>query len=126
MVIYEVFRSKTVPESEFGNLDHLFKRVMTEDKALCVAAQQNIARGVFVNGELHPIKEKGPLFFQSQTRVAVKDHVQQEHHVGHQIWPAGPEVPSVPMTKGSGTGSHRTSRQNILDGTSLLHEATAH
>lgn len=61
---------------------------MSEDKALVLAAHQNIERGVFVNGELHPRLEQGPVFFQKLCRETVKAHLKEEKKAGHTIWPA--------------------------------------
>ena len=107
---YEVYRHKDAPESEFQFIAQMYRRVMSEDKALCEASQQNLNRGVFTNGEMHPRLEQGPLFFQAKCRDLVKEHRQREMMVKREIWPtqlswtprrtvvqsAKLEIPSVP------------------------------
>jgi hypothetical protein len=66
----------------------LYARVMKEDKVLCERAQANINAGLFINGELHPHMEKGPLFFQKRCREVVMEHGAREKREGRQIWPA--------------------------------------
>jgi len=66
---------------------------MSEDKALCDLAQKNINAGVFVNGEMHPVMEKGPLFFQKLVRENVTDHFKKEQTSKQEIWPARQTLP---------------------------------
>ena len=61
---YEVYRHINASDKDFHKIDSIFKQVLKEDKDLCNAAQRNLNTGVYVNGELHPEHEKGPLFFQ--------------------------------------------------------------
>ena len=61
---------------------------MREDKVLCDAAQKNLDRGVFVNGQMHPKYEKAPLFFQNTVRQVVKEHWEREKREGKEVWPA--------------------------------------
>ncbi|OAG44726.1 hypothetical protein AYO21_01216 [Fonsecaea monophora] len=68
---YEVYRNKNSSDEDFELVNQIYKRIMSEDKYLCVNTQKNLNAGVFVNGELHPRMEKGPLFFQkSEERLA--------------------------------------------------------
>lgn len=85
---YQVFRHVNAKEEDFNYIDQIFKRVLGEDKDLCNAAQENLNRGVYVSGELHPEKEKGPLYLQDTVRRLVKSHFEEEQAAGHQIWPA--------------------------------------
>lgn len=85
---YEVWRNKHATDDEFDTISSLFKKVMSEDKLLCERAQANINSGVFVNGEMHPIKESGPLYFQNRCRETVREHFEREKAAGFQIWPA--------------------------------------
>lgn len=85
---YEVYRHKYAPEAEFQAIAQMYRRVMSEDKALCEASQRNLNRGVFTNGEMHPRLEQGPLFFQAMCRDLVKEHRQREVEAGEEIWPA--------------------------------------
>ena len=75
---YEVYRHKDASQDEFVTISDMYKRVMSEDKALCEAAQKNINAGVFVNGEMHPVKEQGPLFFQGRCRDIVTAYHKRE------------------------------------------------
>ncbi|KEZ43926.1 hypothetical protein SAPIO_CDS4114 [Scedosporium apiospermum] len=77
-------------DEDFTGIWEFFKQVLREDKDLCNAAQKNLNAGIFLNGELHPRVEKGPLFFQDLTRKLVMEHQKQEETVGHEIWPATP------------------------------------
>lgn len=84
---YEVYRHKDASQEEFETISEMYKRVMSEDKALCEAAQKNICAGVFVNGEMHPVKEQGPLFFQSKCRDIVKDYYKRQQAEAQQVAP---------------------------------------
>ena len=74
---------------------------MSEDKVLCVNTQKNLNAGVFVNGELHPEMEKGPLHFQKTVREVVTAHHQKEKAAGHEIWPAHVNVSEVVTDTGA-------------------------
>ncbi|KAF4835882.1 Carnitine monooxygenase oxygenase subunit [Colletotrichum tropicale] len=87
---YEVYRNKNSTEEEFTSISEFFKQVLREDKDLCNGAQRNLNAGIFMNGELHPRVEKGPLFFQQVTRDLVVTHRQKEVNEGDEIWPATP------------------------------------
>lgn len=90
---YEVYRNKNSSDEDFDVINDIYKRVMSEDKYLCANAQQNINAGVFVNGEMHPRLEQGPLFFQSSVRDAVTAHHKAERRRGAEIWPARQQLP---------------------------------
>ncbi|KAJ9657876.1 hypothetical protein H2198_004072, partial [Neophaeococcomyces mojaviensis] len=68
---YEVYRNRSSPEDDFRIVNEMYKRVMSEDKALCEAAQRNVNAGIFVNGEMHPKLERGPIYFQKLCRETV-------------------------------------------------------
>lgn len=55
---YEVFRHTSAADEEFKAINDFYVQVLNEDKELCEAAQRNLSAGLFVNGELHPEKEK--------------------------------------------------------------------
>ncbi len=93
IMYYEVFRNKNSSEEDFQVINNIYKRVMSEDKYLCANAHKNIQAGVFVNGELHPKMEQGPLFFQKLVRDLVTDHHKQEKKAGQEIWPARQRLP---------------------------------
>lgn len=90
---YEVYRNKGSSDEDFNVISDMYKRIMSEDKYLCDNAQRNLNAGVFVNGELHPEMEKGPLFFQSKVREIVTEHFAKEQLAGAEIWPAQQQVP---------------------------------
>ncbi|KAK6220738.1 hypothetical protein LQW54_001929 [Pestalotiopsis sp. IQ-011] len=92
---YEVYRNKNSSDEDFDVINDIYKRVMSEDKYLCANAQQNINAGVFVNGEMHPRLEQGPLFFQSSVRDAVTAHHKAERRRGAEIWPARQQLPGT-------------------------------
>ncbi|GMF81301.1 unnamed protein product [Aspergillus oryzae] len=54
----EVYRHRDATDKEFDDINAFYRQVLDEDKELCVGAQGNLGTGVFVNGELHPDKEK--------------------------------------------------------------------
>ena len=85
---YEIYRNRSSTSQEFHLIADMYERVMREDKVLCDAAQKNLDRGVFVNGQLHPKYEKAPLFFQNTVRQVVKEHWEREKSVGRVVWPA--------------------------------------
>ncbi|RJE26933.1 hypothetical protein PHISCL_00740 [Aspergillus sclerotialis] len=90
---YEVYRNKYSSDEDFNTISDMYKRIMSEDKYLCVNTQKNINAGVFVNGLLHPEMEMGPLHFQSTVREVVKEHHKKEQAAGHEIWPADQRIP---------------------------------
>ena len=84
---YEVYRHKDATDEDFNLISDMYKRIMSEDKHLCISTQKNLNAGVFVNGELHPEMEKGPLHFQTTVRDVVTEHYNKEQAAGHEIWP---------------------------------------
>ncbi|KAJ5581236.1 hypothetical protein N7450_007537 [Penicillium hetheringtonii] len=85
---YEVYRHKDATDEAFNLISDMYKRIMSEDKYLCIHTQKNLNTGVFVNGLLHPEMELGPLHFQKTVRDVVMEHRRKEEAVGHDIWPA--------------------------------------
>ncbi|KAJ5797503.1 uncharacterized protein N7503_006799 [Penicillium pulvis] len=85
---YEVYRHKDATDEAFTVISDMYKRIMSEDKYLCILSQKNLNAGVFVNGELHPEMEAGPLHFQKTVREVVTEHHKKEREAGHEIWPA--------------------------------------
>lgn len=92
---YEVYRNKHSSDEDFKVIDDMYKRIMAEDKYLCANAQKNLNTGVFVNGEMHPEMERGPLYFQKTVREVVKEHYEKERVAGHEIWPARQRIPKT-------------------------------
>lgn len=92
---YEVYRHKDATDEAFNLISNMYKRIMSEDKYLCMHAQKNLNAGVFINGPLHPEMEMGPLHFQKTVREVVTEHRKKEEAVGHEIWPARELVQNV-------------------------------
>ncbi|KAL2870919.1 aromatic ring-hydroxylating oxygenase subunit alpha [Aspergillus lucknowensis] len=90
---YEVYRNKHSSEEDFQAINNIYKRIMSEDKYLCDLTQKNLNAGVFVNGELHPTMEKGPLYFQKTVRDLVVQHFEREERAKQEIWPARQALP---------------------------------
>ncbi|KAI0878662.1 hypothetical protein GGS24DRAFT_487061 [Hypoxylon argillaceum] len=93
IMYYEVFRNKKSSDEDFNVINDIYKRIMSEDKYLCASAHKNIQAGVFVNGEMHPRMEQGPLFFQNLVRELVTTHHKAEKKAGQEIWPARQKLP---------------------------------
>lgn len=93
-IYYEVYRNRHSSDEDFQKINNMFKRIMEEDKRLCNNAQKNLNAGVFVNGELHPHMEKGPLYFQKMCREEVVNWHKRETEAKHEIWPARQKLPS--------------------------------
>lgn len=94
MMRYEVYRHKDATDEAFNVISDMYKRIMSEDKYLCMHSQKNLNAGVFVNGLLHPEMERGPLHFQKTVREVVTEHHTKEEAAGHQIWPAEHDLPA--------------------------------
>lgn len=95
LIRYEVFRNRNSSDEDFTLINEIYKRIMSEDKALCDLAQKNINAGVFVNGEMHPVMEKGPLFFQKLVRENVTEHRKKEETAKQELWPARQTLPAT-------------------------------
>ncbi|KAF7190330.1 Choline monooxygenase, chloroplastic [Pseudocercospora fuligena] len=98
---YQVFRNKNSSEEDFQLVNNIYKRVMSEDKYLCDQAQKNLNAGVFINGEMHPKMEKGPLYFQKKVRETVTEHHAREQKAKGEIWPAKQRLPETKSGLGS-------------------------
>ncbi|KAF2104034.1 Rieske [2Fe-2S] domain protein [Rhizodiscina lignyota] len=92
---YEVYRNKNASDADFEVISAMYKRIMSEDKYLCVNVQKNLNAGVFVNGEMHPRMEKGPLFFQKRVREVLHAHHTREVEANREIWPARQNLPQT-------------------------------
>ena len=55
---YDVFRRNDTTDEDFARINDFYKQVLQEDKDLCSGAQVNLEAGIFINGQLHPEKEK--------------------------------------------------------------------
>ncbi|KAJ9222101.1 hypothetical protein DTO027B5_5067 [Paecilomyces variotii] len=118
---YEVYRNKNSSDQDFNLISDMYKRIMSEDKYLCVNTQKNLNAGVFVNGELHPEKEMGPLYFQSTVREVVMEHHKKEQAAGHEVSPAHQTSPSNDTVRQdniafrTGTDSYSAERNDTID-----------
>lgn len=92
---YEVYKNKHSTEQQFQLVNQIYKRIMAEDKYLCDLAQKNLNAGVFINGEMHPRLEKGPLHFQKNVRDSVTAHFALEQAAKQEIWPARQQMPNT-------------------------------
>ena len=92
---YEVYRNISSSDADFTRIDQIYKRVMAEDKYLCDLTQKNLNMGVFVNGELHPQMEMGPLYFQKSVKEEVMKHWRREQSGKAEIWPARMQLPKA-------------------------------
>lgn len=75
---YEVYRNKNATDEDFNAINEAYHRVMSEDKVLCEYSQWNITQGTFVNGEMHPRLEAGPLFIQKLCKEDVTEFYKRE------------------------------------------------
>jgi hypothetical protein len=89
---YQIFRNKKSTEADFQLIANMYNRIVGEDKVLCELAQKNLNAGIFVNGELHPRLEKGPLYFQKVNREVIRSHWKLEQAAKREIWPARQQV----------------------------------
>lgn len=90
---YQIFRNKNSKEEDFQLIAKMYNRIVSEDKVLCELAQKNLNARIFVNGELHPRLEKGPLYFQKVARETIREHYEREKAAKREIWPARQSLP---------------------------------
>lgn len=91
---YQIFRNKNSLDEDFQRIHKLYAKVVSEDKILCELSQKNLNAGVFVNGQMHPRLERGPLYFQQRAREAIRGHVEREKAEKREIWPAQQNLPA--------------------------------
>lgn len=96
---YQIFRHKDAKPELFNLVNDLYKQVMSEDKTMVCGVQQNLERGLFVNGQLHPRVESAALHTQAKAREAVFEHRKMEEETGAAIWPAVRKVEGDEATK---------------------------
>lgn len=97
-VKYEVYRHKESSQEDFDAINAAYKSIMEKNNYLCGEAQKNLNAGVFVNGEMHPSVERGPLVFQQSVRNLMAAHHQREIEAGGEIWPARQQLPKTAKT----------------------------
>lgn len=91
-VRYEIYRNKNSSDDDFEMINQMYKRMMSENKDLCVETQKNLNTGVSVNGQLHPTEE-GSVDFQTVVRGLIAEHHKREEDTGEQFWPARQRLP---------------------------------
>ena len=91
---YQIWRNRRSDREKFDIMDQAYRRIMKEDKALCEGVQRNITTGVFINGELHPRWERGPLAFQKVHREIIREYYKKEKAAKKQLWPTRQLLPS--------------------------------
>ncbi|BCR84742.1 aromatic ring-hydroxylating oxygenase subunit alpha [Aspergillus chevalieri] len=87
---YEVYRNKSSSTEDFGVINQVYKRIMSEDKDLCINTQKDLN-----NGELRPEMEKEPSYFQTAVQGIVTEHREKEEKDGKEIWPARQRLPET-------------------------------
>lgn len=85
---YEVYRHKSVSDTEFTESLDFYKQVEAEDKWLANGAQGNLNSDTYVAGPLHPELEEGVSYCEKLISDMVTKHAEMEKAAGHQIWPA--------------------------------------
>ncbi|KAL5043032.1 hypothetical protein BDW71DRAFT_216583 [Aspergillus fruticulosus] len=88
----EVYRHHAATDEEFNAILAFYRQVLDEDRDLCEGVQRSLRTGMFMNGELHPDKEKGPIRFQESLKEMVMEHAKEEGRLGAEIWPAVPKM----------------------------------
>lgn len=91
---YQIYRNKNSPREDFDRIHKLYAKVVSEDKVLCELSQKNLNAGIFVNGQMHPRLEKGPLYFQHRAREVIREHAEREKKAKREIWPAQQNLPA--------------------------------
>lgn len=121
---YEVYRHKDATDEAFNLISDMYKRIMSEDKYLCIHSQKNLNAGVFVNGLLHPEMELGPLHFQKTVRDVVKEHRKKEEDAGYEIWPASERTPKTTSVSADPI-AFRTGLDSYMSGNSDMNVAVS-
>ncbi|KAL5001027.1 Rieske [2Fe-2S] iron-sulfur domain-containing protein [Aspergillus recurvatus] len=111
-IVNEVYRHRAATDNEFNAILAFYRQVLNEDRELCEGVQRSLRTGVFMNGELHPEKERGPIRFQESLKEMVMEHAKEEERLGFEIWPA---VPKTPGKDGGGKGGEEVRFCESLD-----------
>lgn len=85
---YDVYTKKGLDKAEGKEFVDFLQLVELEDFNLCVLTQRNLNQGIYNSGFLHPLKEKGVLYYQGVVRDMVKEHFALEEKNGGIINPA--------------------------------------
>lgn len=79
---YQIFHRKNCKPGFFEKIDTLYQQIMSEGKALACSVQNNMERGLFINGQMHPRVESAILHMQSRTPEIVGEYAEQERAAG--------------------------------------------
>jgi phenylpropionate dioxygenase-like ring-hydroxylating dioxygenase large terminal subunit len=85
---YQVFRNPSARDDIFQRAADFFEGIELEDYDLCNGVQKNLNSGVYVHGPLHTQRESGALYFKKLVSRHLKEHMELESEVGHEIHPA--------------------------------------
>ncbi|KAB8262191.1 Rieske [2Fe-2S] iron-sulfur domain-containing protein [Aspergillus pseudonomiae] len=85
---YEVYRNKNSSDEDFELISQTYKRIMSEDKDLCINIQSNLGTHM----------EKGSLHLQTVVRELVMEHYKKEQEAGREIWPTRQTLPTTATT----------------------------
>ena len=101
--VFKLHTQKGTPE-DYQAMIEFYKRVESEDVALCNATQRNMERGVYVAGPLHPFREEGVIAFQEMVQRLLQEHLVLEAANGSEIWPARQDSKRQRAEDGNCTG----------------------
>lgn len=85
---YDIYAKKGATEEQKKEFVDFLQQVELEDYNLCEATQKNLNNGIYNTGYLHPLKERGVLYYQGIVRDMVKKHYALEQENGSIINPA--------------------------------------
>ncbi|KIW48788.1 uncharacterized protein PV06_01353 [Exophiala oligosperma] len=90
--VYKLDTPRSTPES-YERMVKFYRKVVDEDLELCERVQENLERGVFETGTLHPFHEEGVHAFQKMVLGVLDEHVELEKTIGKELWAAKPTTP---------------------------------
>lgn len=98
LLLYDIYRKKADPSKVKDFVDFM-QQLNVEDFYLCEDAQKNLDIGIYSTGPLHPDRENGVIFYQTEVMKMALDHLEQETKAGHVIAPAFVNIPSATPTE---------------------------
>lgn len=75
---YDIYTKKGLPKAQAKEFIDFLQLVELEDFNLCTLTQKNLNQGIYNKGFLHPLKERGVLYYQGLVRDMVKMHTELE------------------------------------------------
>ncbi|ODV63973.1 Bet v1-like protein [Ascoidea rubescens DSM 1968] len=84
---YDIYTKKGLAEKEKKEFVDFLQQVEIEDFDLCELTQKNLNQGVYSTGFLHPLKERGVVYYQTVVGEMVKKHFAIEKEHGKQFDP---------------------------------------